>query len=346
MKHNSLMVTIYTIQHFFVDLTTVFLITALLLGPSIGMVNHSSVIITYNILAFGGQLPIGLAACMLDKNRQIAALGCLLSCLAYPIALLLPWLSCILAALGNGCFHVGAGSDVLKMNMPKAGLSGAFVSSGALGVWLAYRASGIFTILCPVVMLASSVLLLCIKKDVSAGTAEPEYVKTKSRSFLTAAVILLMITIVIRSFLGTIMNFAWQDAAALSLLSIIAVAGGKLAGGFLGDWFGYKKTAVISLTISLVAFIFAFDVWIAGIIAIFCFNMTMPLTLTAIAGAIRKHHGFAFGLTTFALVIGFLPIVFGAGKLFGVVTAVISVALSMFFMVSAYDLLMRKNKKD
>ena len=41
-----------------------------------------------------------------------------------------------------------------------------------------------------------------------------------------------------------------------------------------------------------------------GILALFLFNMTMPVTLCAMADLMPKHPGFAFGLTTLALLVG------------------------------------------
>lgn len=339
MKQNNRLMIVYTILHFFVDFTTIFLICGILLGPSVGVVNRGLVIVTYNIVAFAGQLPLGIIADYINKNRQMTAFGCILACISYPLAFYFPWVACVVASVGNGAFHIGAGADVLKFTMPKAGMSGLFVSTGALGVWLAYKASGAFvTILCPVLMIIFSVVLLAMKDGVSKNdTIKAEH--SQSRGILILAVICFMLTIVIRSFLGMIMNFDWKSVPILSLLFVVSVMGGKALGGFLGDRFGYVKTAVVSLVISLVAFAFSFDLWFAGIVAVLCFNMTMPLTLTAIAGVCNKKYGSAFGLTTFALAVGFMPVVFGTSGFFGLPLLTVMVAASLLFMVAGYVLL-------
>ena len=247
-----------------------------------------------------------------------------------------PWVACVLASIGNGAFHIGAGTDVLKFSMPKAGMSGVFVSSGALGVWLAYKASGMFvTVFCPVVMLACAFILLKMK-DGETSKTEQKTQHSKCGTLLMGAVICFMLTIVIRSFLGMVMDFSWKAKPALSLLFVISVMGGKALGGFLGDRFGYMKTAVISLGVSLILFGFSFDFWFAGIVAVLCFNMTMPLTLTAIAGVCNKKYGSAFGLTTFALAVGFMPVVLGTSKFFGVPMLTCMVAASLVLMVAGY----------
>ena len=48
-----------------------------------------------------------------------------------------------------------------------------------------------------------------------------------------------------------------------------------------------------------------------GIIAILFFNMTMPITLTALSNILFYNKGMAFGLLTFALFIGAIPVFFG-----------------------------------
>ena len=48
-----------------------------------------------------------------------------------------------------------------------------------------------------------------------------------------------------------------------------------------------------------------------GILAVFLFNMTMPITLHAAAEKLPGAKGFSFGLLTFALFLGFLPSAMG-----------------------------------
>ncbi len=332
-------VTLYTVLHFFVDFTTIFLISGVLLGPGARIADRGNVIILYNLVAFAGQLPMGILSDMIRKNSAFAAAGCLMACLSYPLVLVSPWAACILTALGNGAFHIGAGCEVLKISMPKAGASGVFVSSGAFGVWLAYRVShNPFRWLLPVIMLISFlVLILWCRQDKSKRSSTLKFEKPKISVVL--AVSFFMLTIVIRSLLGMIMNFSWKEVPVIGFLSVMAVVMGKALGGFLGDKFGYLKTAMISLGISLVCFVIGFDYPITGIIGILCFNMTMPLTLAAIANVSGEKYGFAFGLTTFALAIGFIPVVFGANSLFTPAFLFVFVSVSLFLIYAGYRVL-------
>ena len=57
--------------------------------------------------------------------------------------------------------------------------------------------------------------------------------------------------------------------------------------------------------------VFAFDNSVLGIFAILFFNMTMPITLTALSNILYHNKGMAFGLLTLALFIGAVPVFFG-----------------------------------
>lgn len=339
MNNTRTKTVIYTLLHFLVDLTTIYVISGVILGPEVGVVHRGAIIIVYNLVAFAGQLPIGVLADVIKKNALFVTLGCLLAGLSYPIVCFFPWVSCVTAAIGNGLFHIGAGADVLKMTTPKAGPAGLFVSSGALGVWFAYKLNGgaVLYIL-PAIMLACAVVSFvlyktekCIEKSMSVTFIKPQKISV-------LAIICFLLTVVIRSLMGMVMNYSWKSVLALSFASVVAVVLGKAFGGYIGDKIECAKTAVVSLSISLLLFPFSFEYWQAGVVAILCFNMTMPLTLTAVADLTDKKYGMAFGLTTFALAMGFIPVVFNASRLFSVLFVMVCTAISLALMMVGYGL--------
>lgn len=50
---------------------------------------------------------------------------------------------------------------------------------------------------------------------------------------------------------------------------------------------------------------------ITGMAGVFLFNMTMPLCLKQMHRQFPQHAGFAFGFLTFALFLGFVPVILG-----------------------------------
>jgi FSR family fosmidomycin resistance protein-like MFS transporter len=117
----------------------------------------------------------------------------------------------------------------------------------------------------------------------------------------------ILLSIFIRSFIGFMVSFPWKVGFMLGLIFTLGVIFGKALGGVLADRFGLEKVGITSLVISAGLLGFGAAVPILGIIGIFLFNMTMPVTLISITNTLRGREGFAFGLTTLVLIIGALP---------------------------------------
>ena len=74
----------------------------------------------------------------------------------------------------------------------------------------------------------------------------------------------------------------------------------------MADRMGATRTSVVTLSLCALLFVFS-DHALCGLAAVFLFNMTMPLTLFAMARLFPGARGFAFGALTFALFLGYLP---------------------------------------
>lgn len=115
-----------------------------------------------------------------------------------------------------------------------------------------------------------------------------------------------LLVVIIRSYIGMAVTFPWKTGISAGLPAVLALAGGKTAGGFLAAWGGAKRTAAVSLMSASVCYLFSFVMPI-GLAALFFFNMTMPITLYWMIAALPRMPGFVFGFLTFALFLGFLP---------------------------------------
>ena len=120
--------------------------------------------------------------------------------------------------------------------------------------------------------------------------------------------ILLFLVVVLRS-VGGAVELPWKTGG-LALASVCAVVFGKTLGGILSDRLGPLPVSICSLCLAAVLFCFG-DHPASGLMALLLFNMTMPITLFALSKAMPYTKGFAFGLLTFALFLGFLPGSFG-----------------------------------
>ena len=101
--------------------------------------------------------------------------------------------------------------------------------------------------------------------------------------------------------------------------------------GFLGDWLGMRRGAMVSLGMSGLLFLVSGNP-LAGTAAVFLFNMTMPMTLWAAAKRLPGGKGFAFGTLTFALFLGFFPAYLGWELPSGSVTYALGAVLSLVLL--------------
>lgn len=294
---------IFSAAHFLVDLSC----ATLLLGRICPACDPARAILLYNLFAFAAQTPLGLLADRFGGGRRFAAGGCLLTAAGW---LLPPGLIAVAAAgLGNAAFHVGGGLDTLNGCGDRAGPLGLFVAPGALGIYLGglWAGSAAAPPLCMLLLSAAIMILLVKEGPDNAPLALP-----KGGAGLWTAAVCLFAVVVLRSYIGLAAELPWK--AGLGLAAVCAVVLGKAAGGYLADRFGTLPTALVSLGLSALCYLFS-DGAAAGIAALLLFNMTMPLTLWAMARLLPGLKGFSFGLLTFGLFLGFLPFYYGYGGL-------------------------------
>ena len=294
---------IYSLAHLWVDLSCALLLFRTLFGESDWML----CVLLYNFCAFALQMPLGAVADRLNRNGLLAASGCLLVAAAY----LSPWgmLTAVAAGVGNALFHLGGGVDVLNCSEKRCAALGVFVSPGALGLYLGTAwGKGISTPLFigPVVLLVLAAAILSLSRR-RFGSLRSENVP-----FDTAApgglwpVVPLFLVVVLRSYMGMNQSFAWRDSGCWTLALTAALVLGKCTGGFLADKAGALRASNLSLGLSAALYLLS-ALPLPGTLAVFLFNMTMPITLWAVARVMPAAKGFTFGLLTFALFLGFLP---------------------------------------
>lgn len=288
---------VYSACHFLVDLSC----ALVLLGRAIRDGDALVLLLIYNFLAFAVQMPLGLLADRAGRPHLFAAGGCLLAALAW----LLPGMgAAVSAGLGNALFHVGGGLDTLHREGGKFGALGIFVSPGALGItlgtlWAANAPDLALPVTLALAVLGAVILFLCAVRLPAGEPPAPSAARKPA-----GALALLFLVVLLRSYVGCVLSFPWKGELLLPLTA--CVAGGKALGGLLADRFGLRSAAVFSLLLGGGLFLLSGHP-AAGLAAVLLFNMTMPLTLGLAARLLPGGRGFAFGLCTFALFLGFLP---------------------------------------
>lgn len=290
--------SLYSFAHFWVDLSC----ALLLFGRVAAGEGAIFAFLLYNFCAFAVQMPLGLLADRLGGARYFAALGCILAAGAWGMGGL-P--AAVTAGLGNALFHVGGGVYVLHVFEGCAGL-GVFVSPGALGIYLGALAASALP--GPVVWLGLLALAAGILRWGKAARVEPFTPVPVGGGRAAVPLLALFGVVVLRALLGGLFRFPWKGELGLWLA--LSVAGGKALGGVLADRLGRRRVAVGSLFLAALCFLSS-DYPAAGLLAVLFFNMTMPLTLWGAARMLRGARGLAFGLLTFALFLGTLPLLLG-----------------------------------
>ena len=310
------LLALYSIAHFWVDLSCAFLAFRFLSGSP----DFLLCLLLYNFCAFALQMPLGIWADGLNRNGLLAAVGCGLTAAAFLVPLALP--AAVVAGVGNALFHLGGGIDVLNAGERKAAALGVFVSPGAVGLYVGTLWGGgaaVSALLPPAGLLAlgGGILLLCRRTfgSLRSGNA-PVEAEPAGGSWLP--LVPLFLVVVLRSWMGLGQSFPWKAAWGLPL--VLALALGKAAGGFLMDAVGPRRAAGWSLGLAAALYLLS-GAPLPGLLAVFLFNMTMPMTLWAAAQLLPGAKGFGFGLLTFALFVGYLPVYLGWPAVFGNVWA-------------------------
>lgn len=275
---------------------------------SIGILNNLPaqeivlLIITYNVIAFSLQALIGFAVDTFRFPKLAAIIGCVLAGIS-TLTIGFPWLTVILVGLGNAFFHVGGGVISLNLNPGKATFPGIFVSTGAIGLLIGVLIgkSGNFNAVPFILLLLFLVIAIKLVKP-PAINYEPKPKANFNR--MEIIVVLLLVSIAIRGMVGTLLKLPWKSDFNLLLILTIAVVLGKALGGIFADKFGWIKVSVSCLLLSAPLLFLGPNYAILGILGAFLFNFTMPVTLTALSNTLPGKAGFAFGLTTLALIIG------------------------------------------
>jgi MFS transporter, FSR family, fosmidomycin resistance protein len=294
------------VSHMLVDAICAMMIFSGLRAHLLSAGDFATAVALYNALAFAMQAPLGL---MLDK-WQNPRLAVILSFLALAVSVVglrySPFAAIIIAGLANALFHLGGGTISFYYSPGKASMPGVFIAPGDLGIIagiLLGKSGAISTLAAiPVLVLLAAVMSIIRlpRVDYSERTAEPSLP-------LERILLLVLFCIVVRSMIGTIAVFPWKKDPSLLVALTMAIVIGKGIGGFLADRYGWILVPIAGLLISAPILAFERDFPATAIFGMLLFQMTMPVTLTALYKILPGKPGFAFGLTCLALMIGLLP---------------------------------------
>ncbi|MBR2802598.1 MAG: hypothetical protein IKE21_08480 [Erysipelotrichaceae bacterium] len=305
MKKSAQVISLLSVMHMGIDFLCAFALYLSLEDWG------ASLFFVYNFCAFALQLPLGMILDFWQEKDSSFRPGFFFVAAGVLLTVCGTFTAPFILGLGNAFFHVGGGVLSIRED-EEAGYGGrglgVFVAPGALGLTLGMILEASFL---PVVFLTGIFLLiLCLQLYAKRQELTPALARGRGSEGLTESVLLCFAVVVLRSFIGSSIAFPWRKGTFLILLATLALASGKTAGGFLSYHWGMKKTVVVTLSAAALSYVLGNSLP-GGIAALFFFNMTMPLTLYLLVKKMPEAPGLAFGILTFGLFLGYLPVYYG-----------------------------------
>lgn len=275
--------------------------------------------VVYNVLAFLTQPLTGMLADRAKRRHWILLASIVMlilavletigvvSCNSEASVFLLVVLS-VLLGIGNSLFHVWGGKETAVRTGNDIRALGVFVSTGAFGLAVGSVFLSRALMLCLLIgicILALAYLQIDAAKPIDTTEIDGES-KAYPKLLVWAVLILIMLIVAGRSFLGESFTGVIDKTPVVVLLVGALTMTGKMAGGWLVKWMG-MFTSIILLLVGVTICIAAkgnhIGIALAGL---FMVNCTMPITLYWANVMLKGREGLAFGLLAASLIPGYL----------------------------------------
>lgn len=288
-----------------------------LIASSFSAMHLVGIFLTYNILAFLTQPLTGLwADCMKRRHWMLLASVLLLTVAVLATSIVVSFrLSTvgmmvvpILLGMGNSLFHVWGGKQVAVTTGNDMRALGAFVSTGAFGLALGivfFSWPLLYTVLLTICVLSTAYVHLDLKAGISAINSQ-EVECRFSKLFIWMSLLVLMLVVMLRSFVGETFSGEMSRTGSMVLLIGLLSMLGKIAGGWLAHHLGIVRMLALVIVLVLVCLVFRSQEMVIALVGLFAVNCTMPVTLYLANVVLPKREGLAFGLLAAALIPGYL----------------------------------------
>ncbi len=297
---------VYAYIHFAVEVACFFLLYSRFESGPLGAMYF----LLFDALAFVPQSFLGV---LNDKypKLNIGLIGSVFMVLSFFIPVNI--ISLVLLTLGNAMLHVSGAQYTMHGADGKLGPLGTFVGAGSFGLVtgkLLGVAGYAWGMIIPVVLMLSVMVLTIVLPRYYEQVDDCHKYNAGSDKSAGFVILLAFVVVVIRSYVGYAIPTGWNKTSIQTVALFLFMGAGKIAGGFVADKIGYRKTAVLSLGLSLPFLVFGDSLMWLSLIGVALFSMTMTLTVGIIASKIPDMPGLAFGITTVALFVGVFPAFF------------------------------------
>lgn len=226
----------------------------------------------------------------------------------------------VVICLGNALVHLSGAVCTLRESEGRLTESALFVAGGSFGL-VTGKLIGEYDslLLVPFAVMAIAIVVIVVvdrymKKKYGANVYDfsknpCKHKLTKDRPF-AAIIIVLALIVCVRAYIGYGIPTAWNTTAWQTLFLYFTMGLGKALGGILADKFGAGRVGVLSSILSIGFLVAGNSIMWLSLIGVALFSMTMAITLGGLVSVLPKNPGTAFGITTFALIVGTVPVFF------------------------------------
>lgn len=310
MKNSAILPAVLGLAHGVSDCAAGLLLGSLSSDQSIYSI--AVMVMLYNLLAFGAQ---PLAGLIIDKLRSPKP-AVLTGLAAMSSAILLfyfnPFASVILAGIASALFHTGGGAMALCSVPGKASGAGLFSAPGVAGLAVGgfLAVNGIF----PAAFMLVLLLVLFAAVYILKSPGLPYNIKSYDAEFdkHDFIMLVLLLAIALRSAVWNIFQHLEHGEVQNIILISMAAAGGKIFGGYAGDYFGWKRYSYAALAAAVPLLVlgeYSIYFLLPGIGLV---QSVTPVMVSAVYKNINKLPATAAGLS-FGLAIAAGGIPFAAG---------------------------------
>lgn len=288
-----------------------------LIASSFSALHLVGIFLTYNILAFLTQPLTGLWADSMKRRHWMLLASVLLLTVAvlatsivisFRLSTVGMMVVPILLGMGNSLFHVWGGKQVAVTTGNDMRALGAFVSTGAFGLALGivfFSWPLLYTVLLTICVLSTAYVHLDLKAGISAINSQEAECRF-SKLFIWMSLLVLMLVVMLRSFVGETFSGEMSRTSSMVLLIGLLSMLGKMAGGWLAHHLGIVRMLALVIVLVLVCLVFRSQEMVIALVGLFAVNCTMSVTLYLANVVLPKREGLAFGLLAAALIPGYL----------------------------------------
>jgi FSR family fosmidomycin resistance protein-like MFS transporter len=214
------------------------------------------VVMLYNVLAFGGQLPVGMWLDRLGRYKETAVISLSLMIVALGFLETNVWMFTALAGISSAFFHVAGGGITLMSFPQRAGFVGIFSAFGVMGLALGGWAAAMNWGWVQYVLMSGLGVVFLFLLWAKYPSFQKKMTATKEQPLLDShdyLMILLLVAIAMRSAVWNFIQLLYAQQYEWLLYIALAAMMGKLVGGWLTDRIGWRLYTLTSLMMAIPA---------------------------------------------------------------------------------------------